>query len=69
MKLFGFLPTVRIAEKSFQEAATEHVHNLRDLVHCRTLVAVAERFRGVGCSLVTPCAASTSEYPVLLLAA
>jgi hypothetical protein len=53
MTLFGFLPTVRIAEKSFQEAATGHAHNLRDLVHCRTLVAVAERFRGVGCSLIT----------------
>ncbi len=37
---------VWIAEKSFREAATGHVH-------CRTLVAVAERFREVGCSLIT----------------
>jgi hypothetical protein len=35
---------VWIAVKSFRAAATGHVH-------CRTLVAVAERFREVGCSL------------------
>ncbi len=35
-----------IAEKPFREAATGHVH-------WRTLVAVAERFLGVGCSLLT----------------
>jgi hypothetical protein len=37
---------VGIAEKYFREAAT-------GLVHCRTLVAVAERFLEVGCSLIS----------------
>ncbi len=35
-----------IAEKYFREAATRHVH-------CRTLIAVAERFLEVGCSLIS----------------
>jgi hypothetical protein len=43
-----------IAEKPFREAATGHVH-------WRTLVAVAERFLGVGCSLLTSLV-SANEY-------
>jgi hypothetical protein len=41
--------TVKIAEKSLLEAAT----GLLSLVHRRTLLAVAERFAGVDCSLIT----------------
>ncbi len=57
---------VRIAEKSFREAATGHVH-------CRTLVAVAERFREVGCSLISslgltdPSASGWESIPLVSL--
>jgi hypothetical protein len=30
-----------------------NVHNPRDRVHRRTLLAVADKFLGVGCSLIT----------------
>jgi hypothetical protein len=47
-----------MAEKSFREAATGHVH-------CRTLVAVAERFREVRCSLIS--SLSQTDIKSLLL--
>ncbi len=40
------LCTLRISEKYFREAATGHVH-------WRTLVAVADKFLEVGCSLIS----------------
>jgi hypothetical protein len=45
---------VKIAENSFLEAATGLLRPCTMYnVHRRTLLAVAERFAGVGCSLIT----------------
>jgi hypothetical protein len=54
--LYMYLIMLTIAEQSFREAATMHVH-------WRTLVAVAERFLGVGCSLITSLVAPNQEKP------